>query len=259
IQPRDLSPFDKTIKSLADWVRTNEPNTSIPNRCFEIYVPEGSIRIKSEFTTSAFKSFCEEHIKDVTTATGLQQLQSISQPVDNFYNWLTTWCSFQDWDHILKALRVLNIKTGGSRRDIDQNSISVLTSVFSKPEVVLEKIKGFISDNSTYTGAIKPRLLFRLVKEYIRPDLQPWTQFSLDEMDWKISGTNDTEFADKIERPSIIVPALWDLDTKGTLKLVVPSDHDSSLLNKVLHLALHLQGMSQSHIFNHSIWKGVMS
>lgn len=258
-QPRDLSAFDETIKSLADWVKINDPDTCSPKRIFEIYVPEGSITIKSEFNISAFKSFCEGEIKDVTTAAGLGQLQANNNAVGNYFNWLTTWCAFQDWEHILKALRLLQIKTGGSKNDIDQNSVSCLTTVFSNPEDVLGKIKGFIIDNSTFTGAIKPRHLFSLVKENLRPEVQPWTQFSFDGMNWNVSGTNDTELPDKIERPAVIVSALWDLDTKANLKLVVPNPNDSALLNKTLHLALHLNGMSHSHILNHSVWKGVMS
>lgn len=257
-QPRDLSAFDKTIKSLADWIKINETNASNV-RSFEVYITEGSIKIKSEFTILGFKTFCEEQIKEVTTATGLQQLQSNSNPVHNFYNWLTSWCSFQDWDHILKALRLLKIKIGGSRDDIDQNSISHLSTVFSSPDAVLAKIKGFIIDNSTFTGAIKPRHLFCLVKEYLRPEVNPWTQFSFDGMNWEISGTNDTDLADEIERPSVVVPALWGSASKGMLKLVIPNQHDSLFLNKALHLVLHLSGLSHSHVLNHAVWKGIIS
>lgn len=258
-QLKDLSTFDETINSLGKWVKNNDPDTTSPKRFFEIYLPEGSISIKTEFTISAFKTFCEEHIKDVTTPTGLTQLQATNTSVGHYFNWLTTWCGFQDWEHVLKALRLLHIKTGGSRNDVDQNAISILTNVFHTPEDVLAKIKGFIIDNSTFTGAIKPRHLFNLLREHLRPEIAPWTQFSFNGMNWEVSGTNDTEFPDKIERPSIIVPSLWDNSVKGVLKLVVPSPNDSPLLNKTLHLALHLHGLSHSHILNHNVWKQVVS
>ena len=130
--------------------------------------------------------------------------------------------------------------------------------MFHTPEGVLAKIKGFIGDNSTFTGAIKPRHLSNFFREYLRPEIPPWTQFSLNGMNWEISGTNDTDLSDKIERPSIVVSSLWDDNTKGVLKLVVPNSNDSPLLNKTLHLALHLHGLSHSHILNHAVWKQIM-
>lgn len=258
-QPKDLSPFDEAIKSLGEWVSANDPTTATEKKLFEVYLPEGTICVKSEIQINVLKSLCENHIKNVTTATGLGSLQSSDAAVNHCYNWLTTWCGFTDWEHILKALRILKITTGGSRDDLDINTVSNLKNVFRSPEDVLTTIKGFICDNSTFTGAIAPRHLFTLLKGYLQPEIHPWTQFGVNGMNWEISGNHDAEFVNEIERPSVIVPSLWNDSTKGILKLVVPNDHDSPLLNKALHLALHLQGLSHSHILNHAVWKQTMS
>lgn len=258
-QPKDLSPFDEAIKSLGEWVSANDPTTAINKKLFEVYLPEGSICIKSEIQINVLKNLCENHIKDVTTVAGLGSLQSSDPGVNNCFDWLTTWCDFKDWEHILKALRILKISTGGSRDDLDISTVSNLKNVFHSPEDVLTKIKGFICDNSTFTGAITPRHLYTLLKDNLQPEIYPWTQFGLNGMNWEISGNQDAEFANEIERASVIVPSLWDGSTKGILKLVVPYDNDSPLLNKALHLALHLQGLSHSHILNHAVWKQTMS
>lgn len=258
-KPKDLSPFDEAIKSLGEWVSANDPITTTNKKLFEVYLPEGSICIKSEIQINVLKNLCENHIRDVTTAVGLGNLQLNDPGVNNCFNWLSTWCDFKDWEHILKALRILKISTGGSRDDLDISTVSNLENVFHSPQDVLTKIKGFICDNSTFTGAITPRHLYTLLKDNLQPEVHPWTQFGMNGMNWEISGNNDTEFANEIERASVIVPSLWDCSTKGILKLVVSEDNDSPLLNKVLHLALHLQGLSHSHILNHAVWRQTMS
>lgn len=258
-QLKDLSPFDEAIKSLGEWVSANDPTTATDKKLFEVYLPEGTISIKLEIQINVLKNLCENHIKDVTTATGLGSLQSSDASVNHCYNWLKTWCSFTDWEHILKALRILKITAGGSRDDLDINTVTNLKNVFHSPEDVLTKIKGFICDNSTFTGAIAPHHIFTLLKGNLQPEISLWTQFRVNGLNWEISGNLDAEIANEIERPSVIVPSLWNDSTKGILKLVIPKNHDSPLLNKALHLALHLQGLSHSHIQNHEVWKQTMS
>ena len=230
-QLKDLSPFDEAIKSLGEWVSVNDPSTTDKKKTFEVYLPEGTVHIKSEIQVNVLKHLCENHIKDVTTAQGLNNLQAIDANINHCYDWLTTWCGFKDWEHILKALRLLEIVAGGSKVDIDSNTINNLQNIFHSPSEVLIKIKGFICDNTTFTGAITPRHLLKLVRSNLQPEVLPWTQFEQTGMDWEISGTIDTELDHDFERPSVLVPILWDTTNKGNLKLVVPRHVESLLLN----------------------------
>lgn len=258
-QFKDLSEFDKTIKSLADWSKDKNPNTLNPKRLFEIYLPEGTVHIKDEIQINVLKTLCENHIKTVTTAQGLADLQAKDTSVNHCYNWLTTWCEFQDWEHILKALRILKIFSGGSSDDIDTRTKSLLACVYNSPDLIITRIKGYIVDNATFTGAITPRPLFELLKSDLLTGIPYWTQFEMNGANWELSGTHDTEDVNEIERPIIVIPKLWNIGTQSNLKIIVPNIVESALLNKVLHLALHIKGVSNSHILNHKEWKQIMS
>ncbi len=109
-QLKDLSPFDKVINGLGEWVKNNDPDTVSPKRLFEIYLPEGSIHIKAEFTISSFKTFCEEHIKDVTTPTGLVQLQANSTSVGHYFNWLNTLVRISRLAAYTKGFKIITYK-----------------------------------------------------------------------------------------------------------------------------------------------------
>ena len=91
---KDLSKFDETLKSLADWIEKKDPTTIIPKRLFEIHLPEGSVYIKKEIQINDLKKLCEDHIKPVTTVQGLKELQSQDISINHCYDWLTTWCGF---------------------------------------------------------------------------------------------------------------------------------------------------------------------
>jgi len=255
---RDLSPFDDTLKNLADWLVNNNPSTMNPTRTFEIYLPDYATNIKSGLKINDFRILCEEYIKSTSTAAGLSELQSHQDSVNQCFQWLKTWCGFEDWDHILKALKNLKIKIVGSKSQLDENSKLFLNHKFKQSDVVLSIIKGYIGDNTTFTGAITPRPLLYLLQDYLVPEVNHWTQFNMNGSNWEISGILDLEIITEVERPSIVIPELWNADKDSSLKIVVPNNTESKLLNKVLHLALHTTGLCNCHISHHDVWKQKM-
>jgi hypothetical protein len=255
VNVRKLSAIDATLKSLADWSKGTNLETLTPKRKFEIVLPTSTINIKRELSVNVLKNLCENHIKDVTTAFGLETLQANDTTIDRCYKWLNTWCDFENWEHILKSLKILKISANnGSSEDVDLKTKQILSQLYNNTDDVFIKLKSYVTDNTTFTGAITPRPLFHLLKGNLLPEIKFWTQFERDDLIWKVSGTHDTDTIENIERASVIVPSLWNNQLESSLKIIIPDDTDSLLLNKVLHLALHMEGLSNSHILNHEIW-----
>jgi len=260
VKLRDLSVLDETLKSLADWTKINNQTALALPKIFEIVLPTATINIKKDLPVNVLKNLCETYIKDVTTVTGLKDLQANDTTIDRCYKWLNTWCDFENWEHILKSLKLLKISANkGSKEDVDSNTKHILSQLYNNTDDVFIKLKDYVTNNSTFTGAITPRPLFNLLKNYLLPSVQQWTQFEKKTTNWELSGTHDSISAEEIERPSILVPALWDKTTSSALKIVVPDNIESVLLNKILHLAFHMEGLSNSHILDHNVWKQTMS
>lgn len=251
---RPLSPLDKTMQSLANWVQHNDLNTASPKRHFVIELPDNTTHIKKEIQVRHFHTLCQNHICSVTIAQGLEALARSDKSTKNCFNWLTTWCDFSDWDHILKALRLLEIKQSGNPNDIEERTETTLSHVFWQPIEVRKKIISYIDENSTYTGAISPRPLLKQLKDYLLPGIATWTQYQKNNSKWKISGIHDLDF-NEIERASFVVPSLWSNDRARHLKFDVPVDDTTKLSKSIVHLALHLQGQVNAHCTNSSCWK----
>lgn len=255
--PRDLSPFDETLKSLADWIKDIDPTTVNQKREFWIVLPEGNTEIKSGLEIRHLKSLCETQIKSATTVDKLEQLAEEDSTVKSCYNWLTTWCNFEDWEHILKSLRILKIKTEELESVINNKTEDLLKDIFCTDKVseIRLKIISYTDENSAYTVAIKPRQLLFKLKDYLLPTIATWTQFEKVDSHWNISGIHDLEFNDKIERPSVVVPSLWKNDKIRDLKINATVNENCKLSESLMHLAIHLKGKVNTYCKNENDWK----
>ena len=252
-----LSTLDKSMQSLAKWIKKSKLNSQI-KRTFVLELPTKDIQIKKELTVRQFRDFNAIHIVHATDAQGLSKLQNTQndKPTQNIFNWLSNWCEFDDWEHILQALRVLTLKVVGSEVDILTNAEGLLKPVFREGKEVINRIKLFILDNTAYTATIKPRQLLFELKDYLLQNISIWTQFEKVDSHWNISGIHDLEFNDKIERTSIIVPSLWnnDNDRSRYLKIKSPVNDGCKFSESLMRLFVHQDGLVHTHCEDKNGW-----
>lgn len=259
-QKRDLSPLDKTLKSLADWFKHNQTTSISPKREFWIELPELNTQIKKGLQIKNLKDLCEIQIKpSVTTAAGLQAQAVSDTNIKKCFEWLTTWCGFQDWDHILKSLQFLKVKNSGTESEIESKSEDRLKEIFISEKVkeVRSRITAYTIENTTFSGAIAPRNLLFELKEFIRSDIKFWTQIDNKDNDWQISGILDLESNTEVERPSKTIPLLWSNERGRDLNINIAkvSTTFSYIHESIFRLAIHLNGNVGGLCTNWDGWK----
>lgn len=188
---RELSPFDETLKSLAEAVSGDGHEKDH----FWICLPEDtSIYIKRNLTVREFRVVLED-VREVTRGVDLQNLASVKPKTKDVFSWLTTWCGFKDWDHVVKGLKLLEIRSFGFEQDMESRAKDTLKAVFSISDIgiVYNYIWKYIDSNSTYAGAFRPRGLLGELQKYLSPGIERWTMFKTDGCSWVIFGINDLE------------------------------------------------------------------
>lgn len=255
---RDLSELDNTMKSLADWSFNIDPVNLNHRREFWFELPEANTYIKKDLQIKHLKDLCDIHIKPaVTTSQGLENLALNDSNIKNCYDWLTTWCDFKDWNHILKALQLLKIKNSGTEPEIIEKTEQLLKEVFTsdKAQDARLKILAYTVENESFTGAIKPRNLLFELKKYLHQDIPTWTQFEKINYNWNVTGIHDLEFNTEVERPTSVVPLLWKNDAVRHLKINAPSNSCCKLSDSLIRLSIHQTGSLQTQYSNLSDWK----
>lgn len=256
--PRDLSPLDEALKSLGEKISKNQSGSIDLQSEFWLELPESSTKIKEGLEVRDLRNL-EAQIKSVTTPYDLTVLAGKDPNANNIYLWLTTWCDFIDWEHIFKALKILKIKMSGLETDIDDRVKSNLSQIFKRTEI--EKVRmlilSYLDENSTYAGAIKPRQLLHSLKDYLLPNIPRWTLFQTDGLSWNISGIHDLEDNNEIERPSIIVPALWATGNQNarSLRIYGACVEKCLVSESLMRLSLHPQGSFDILCSNKSSWE----
>lgn len=245
IKLRKLSPLDASLESLANWI--NDADFSSPDlkNEFRLELPDGSPEIKEGLEIRHFRTLLENHYRSITTVKDLESLASIDNSVLNSYNWLTHWCGFSGWDHILKLMKVLKIRTSGRETDIISRVENILSRIFKPEDIkkVYSLILSYIDENETFAGAIRPRQLLYQLKEYLRPEIVRWTSFQNDGLIWCISGINDLEDNTEIERPPAVVSALWTEGNPTLRRLKIQGDCIENCLISLslMRLSMHPQ------------------
>ena len=261
-QPRDLSPFDKSIKALGDWL--NNPTNNIATKEFWFELPEKNTEIKPGLKILYFYELCEiQYIHNVTTTSDLDLLAQSSNNVKNCFDWLTTWCDFQDWAHIIKMLPILKIKNSGLETDIRQKTEEKLKEVFQtdKAAHIHDKIHSFVHFNTTFAGDISPRSILEELKMYLLPNISTWTQFEKNGTEWNIYGIHDIESINHIERPEKVIPELWNNNRQKELKVnaTTPTFNTTCKMSEsLLRLAVHKEG-GYSQFKDNINWKNLLN
>jgi hypothetical protein len=251
---RDLSAIDESMKALAKW--TKDPKNDLSKKEFHIELPTYEVKLKNGLTVRNFKEFIQSNYrKNITTTQGLADLAKKDPNIEKCYQWLTTWCEFKDWDHILKMLSVIKIEDSGAEENIESKTEDILREVFITDKVTEVRIKilSYIHINTTFTGTISPRCLLLELMGYLQPNLTYWTQFEKQNDNWCISGINDIESNTEIERPSQIIPKLWNGELPQNLKINATLNDQCKVSDSLIRLTIHQTGNSNTHCVNREV------
>ena len=258
-QWRQLSPFDHVFKSLAE-VTIDDKHI---NDSFWICLPEdNAVSIKHELTVRDFRNVWED-IKKVTQGIDLQKLACVNSKTQNVVSWLQTWCDFKDWNHIVRALKLLEIKTFGYENDIKERTEDILKVIFNSKEIdtVYDHLYYYIDSNSTYAGAIRPRELLCELRKYLRPEVERWTMFNTDGYSWTISGINDLEQnyiegKSIIERIPQIAESFWGKEhtCRRELKILGKYSKECEITKCLMRLSMHLEGAKSTSSTQRDLW-----
>lgn len=258
-QLQDLSPLDEAISAIANTFRTGAGVINGSTRRFTLGLPHPTVGIKRAVEVRNFQNFCLTCANPTTTVAGLEQLAANDPTTTHIFEWLTTWCGFSDWNHVLVAMRSLSIRTLGNEAELNTRAAEKLATHFTSPNNVCAGILHFIDDNTTYAGATTPRHLIHHLRGFLRPDCVTWTQYRRDTtaVPWAISGTHSDSGAD-IEPPDSVVSALWsNSGQQRVLRVAVPwtGANLPPISNALLRLALHLPPPAQALFRGVDTWR----
>ena len=152
-QYRDPSELDKAMASLATHFDPNASARSTERRFF--IVCPASVEVKEGLTLAHLADLCSESRKAGVTATSMAA--RADTPTTAVFDWLTTWCGFRDWGHILCALKSLSIEYVGEESSIHQSTDQILAEWFIDAPAARAQIYGFLQENSSDVGAPSPR------------------------------------------------------------------------------------------------------
>lgn len=266
---RDRSAFDESIAALADWFLPTTL-TDGKDRIFTVQVPDRQVKIKNEFSMRSFEEFCSLCNLPNTTPAGLEAHALIDATSAHIYDWLITWCGFNDWAHIHEALRHLKVEIKSLESEIEQSSLSMLERHFFPASKAFDAIMHDLQANASDAGAATPRQMLAVVSSFRRAESAIWTQYAMEEtsLAWGISGCA-TGHQHGIEDPTQTVPIYWKDGTlsEKRLKVCVKFDHHTlareQLAPRLMRLALHLRGAGHASILEMKQWnvavKGVLT
>nr|WP_314545715.1 ABC-three component system protein [uncultured Massilia sp.] len=257
---RDRSAFDESIAALANWFL---PTTLTDGkvRIFTVQVPDRQVKIKHEFEMRNFEEFCALCNLSATTPAGLNAHAQMNPVAARIFDWLTTWCGFNDWEHIHKALRNLRVEIKALEPEIEQAAESILDRYFFPASEAFKVLVHDLEYGSTDAGAATPRQMLTLISRFLRAEVPIWTQYAFDDksFSWGVSGFA-TGYSNGIEDPAQTVPIYWNDGTQSAKRLKICAKFDHQIFSRdplavrLMRLALHLRGPGHASMAELSPW-----
>lgn len=261
------SELEKVLKSLASW-QPSVPGVKPSKRTFSLTLPGPEVAIKGKtkeiITINHLRDFWNLCCKDGVDVAALSQRDY--KPTQNVYTWLTTWCGFTDWDHVVAKMRVLEIHCIGDESTLETRALESLARHFTDPATTLSVLLDYISDSTTDTNAVSCYTTAKHLRKLLRPSVQTWTQYLLNPIPgqgWTVAGTHDlgsTPSGPFRNLASQIVSHHW-AETIPNRKLrlhapyVRPIAKTLTLPSAILRLALHLKTGSESMLLGEPAWR----
>lgn len=255
-----VSTLDDAFASLAEWSQPGAGNVG-DTRKFVLVIPALAVQIKRDLRISHLEELCAVCRLQGTTTAGLAARRATDGPTQRAHDWLISWCGFEDWGHILAALRRVTVRAGGVDADLRDQIRALLARHFSDPARADETLLAYINNESADVTSITCPPLLRHLLHLARPELVTWTQYRRDDTGagWSISGTHDIGGAE-IECAQSVVEGLWQ-SSGAQRRLRVAADcpqqdpYSPSIAAAILRLALHLQGGSQGLLAGEPGWR----
>jgi hypothetical protein len=253
--PYKLSPLDESLKSLASW-SIGKAGVQLSSRHFVIEVPDYTVEIKKGYTIRNFYDLCQG-ITGTVSVAAMNSLALKDSNVQNGYIWLTTWCEFQSWVHIINAFRQLSVRCSGLELDVNKQTELFLERHFIDPAKTRKTINSYVDEKSSYTEVIKPRqILLKLESELIK-ERATWSQYNRVGATWGISGTTNLRHP-IIEEPQDLTRKFWGEKDKTSLRIMTQQQSDCApckLTSSLIRFSLHFEGNSNA-VFNElGVWK----
>lgn len=251
----DLSAFDEAIRDLGKLHLTSIASTGKEKK-FRLYIPAATTKIKKNTEVRDFYALCERCRNETTTEA---KLKANADAADlRLFEWLTTWCEFQDWEHILKTLKALSLSYSSLESDLKNAIDYELGAWFDPATDARQAIYNYIQGNSTDTGAATPRLILKKITRFLRKDKPRWLHYSPSAapLNWQVSGI--VSHNSERQLPIDTVPFLWDGSSGlgGNLRIGgLPNRNLPPLQLALMRLALHLPRPSLAFVSNADAYK----
>ncbi|MHC8311259.1 ABC-three component system protein [Pseudomonas sp. GT1P32] len=260
------SELEKVFKSLATWQPPGigvKPST----RTFSLTLPGPEVLIKGKgkdiIKITHLREVWDLCRKDGVDFAGLSKRDD--KPTQNVYTWLTTWCGFIDWAHIVEKMRMLEIHCIGDESTLEARARESLDRHFSDSAMALSVLLDYIADSTTDTNAVSCHTAAKHLQKLLLPGVQTWTQYLANPVpgqSWTVTGTHDIgstptvphrnpaeqivshHWAESIPNRRLRLHAKYARPTKA---LTLPS--------AILRLALHLKKGSESMLLGEPAWR----
>lgn len=261
------SELEKVLKSLANW-QPPEIGVKPSKRTFSLTLPGLEVAIKGK-SKDIIKINHLREVWDLCRKDGVDIVELSKRddkPTQNVYKWLTTWCGFKDWAHIVEKMRMLEIHCIGDESTLETRALESLDRHFSDPAMTLSVLLDYISDSTTDTNVVSCYTAAKHLQKLLRPGVLTWTQYLVNPtpgQGWTVAGTHDicsTPTVHPRSPASQIVSHHWaEAIPNRKLRLhanyVRPTPKTLTLPSAILRLALHLKKGSDSMLLGEPAWR----
>lgn len=261
------SELDNAFKSLASWSLSDDAKR-LPTRMFSLVLPGLGIDIKGKgadtIRVSHLHEFCDLCQKDGADAEAISRRKD--KPTQNVYIWLTTWCGFKDWKHVVDTMRLLTVFCIGDDNHLERNAQQALSRHFIQPDVTLGLLLAYISDSATDTNVVTCYSAAKHLQRMLLPDCETWTQYLIHTapgQGWTVAGTHDlcsTPTVPPAHAALDVVNHHWNAATQNRKlrlhsKYAAPTPSTVALPSAILRLALHLKSGSHCLLLEEAVWR----
>ena len=260
------SELEKVFNSLAHW-QPSGIGTMPAKRTFSLVLPGLEIVIKGKgqeiIKITHLREVWDSCRKDGVNISDLSKRDD--NPTKLVYTWLTTWCGFKDWTHVVEKMRMVEIYCIGDESTLEKAALESLDRHFSDAVMTLSLLEAYIADNTTDTNAVSCYTAAKHLHKLLRPSIQTWTQYSVSStpgQGWAVAGTHDigsTPMVPPCNHAAQIVSHHW-AENIPNKKLRVHAEYvrptkAPTLPSAILRLALHLKKGGESLLLGEQAWR----
>ncbi len=262
------SELEKVLKSLATW-QSPAVGVKPSKRTFSLILPGPEVVIKGkEKDQEVIRITHLREIWDLCRKDGVNLTELAKRddkPTQSVYTWLTTWCGFKDWAHIVEKMQMLEIYCVGDEGVLEARALESLDRHFSDKAITLSVLLNYIGDSTTDTNAVTCHTTAKHLQSLLRPSVQTWTQYLVNPIPgqgWTVAGTHDLVSTTTILARSPaeqIVSHHW-AESIPNRRLRLHAEYARptrvlTLPSAILRLALHLKKGSESMLLGEPAWR----